>query len=61
MLMTELLYILAFGVVIFILHLIFRKEEKESLKEFEEYEKEHESNKATEEQSVENDADKVEE
>jgi len=56
--MEALLYILAFGVVIFILHLIFRKQENESLEEYEEYEKEHESHEAAKEKSVGNDADK---
>lgn len=59
--MKALLYILAFSAVIFVLHLIFRKQEKESMEEYEEYEKEHESHKPSQEQSVENNADKVNE
>jgi hypothetical protein len=41
-LMKELFYILAFGVVLGVIHLIFRNKEKESLEEFEEAEKEFE-------------------
>ena len=40
--MTELFYLLAFGVILGIIHLVFRKKEKESLEEFEEAEKEFE-------------------